>query len=213
MSIFDHHSNSALHRYESPNDDSYIEVGYDPDPIEPSVGEYRLLTFDDKPVAHGAWDRRDDVFQRGDKELFESWHHWEEIDKIRDNSSLDEDAVMEYLTYDARFSEDEAEDFLNSPRPTRVQVAGFSQGDYSFAYFPADTTDSDEQKQSTAQLLANYSFGSIYLASYYNDSTGDTTLTYSIEAYDVDKPSTDFIMGNMSWDEAVDYVENILRED
>lgn len=145
MSIFDSHSNSALETYDY--DGLHVEIGYDMDPIRPSIGEYRLMDREGQALAVGVRGRHGGIdFLYGDKELFNLEADW-------DNYEAD----------------DEYYEKPGTPLPIVHSATGDSQGDEVFVYFPANTRDTEEMRKELTQLNANYVFGHIYLVSVTED--------------------------------------------
>lgn len=137
-------------------DDLRIEFFPEDIPVEPEPGDHRLSTFDDKDVAHGEWGRDGEEFARGDQALYDLWHLKSAYEK---HEGTDEEFQDTY-----GLDEDEFDAFLRQVSPHRVEIAGPVQGTYSIAYFPADTSDTEKDRETVARLLANYSFGNIYAA-------------------------------------------------
>ena len=134
MSIFDSYSSSALERYET-SDGYVIEIGYDQDPVTPEPGEYRLLDREGNDLAYGFFERGVFHFARGDKDLWDLWVGYEDLEDPKD------------------------------PEPVVAYSQGPSQGDEVVVVFPHDTKDSEEERNITATLLGNYAFGHVYVAS------------------------------------------------
>lgn len=146
MGIFDRYSSSATATYDL-DDGTHVEFGLAEDPIRPEPGEYRLLTKDDKDIAVGVWGRYQEDFLLGDEDLYNLYKEWEEFED-----------------YDTE--EDAAEDDVEKPqepKPRRYSSVGYSQGDKMFAYFPADSNQSEEDDEYSTRLLANYVWGDIYI--------------------------------------------------
>lgn len=166
MGIFDHHTSNANATYDL-DDGTHVEIGPDPAPMRPEPGEYRLLTTDSLDLAVGTWQRAREEYTMGDKYLYNLYHEWEEYEQYPDEAEKP-----------------------NQEKPTRIEKTGYSQGDYAFIYFPAETQDTDEQKEYSAQLLANYIWSDIYLVEV-TDPDGNTKLSESIDDYDTqDSPLT-----------------------
>lgn len=161
------------------SDGYIIEIGYDQDPVPPEPGEYRLLDREENDLAYGFFERGVFHFARGDKDLWDLWEKYEDLEDPKD------------------------------PEPVVAYSQGPSQGDEVVVVFPHDTKDSEEERNVTATLLGNYSFGSIYIVSI-TDPEGNEKVSYPIEHAGTDKEIDSFLYGSMSADEALEFAENSL---
>lgn len=181
MSIFDSSSNSSLHSYDLP-DGRHVEIGYDPDPARPEQGEYRLLDRDNNDLAVGTWGRNGVEFLLGDEYLYNLNTEWENYE-----------------------DDPEYYDKPTEPKPIVESQTGYCQGDEIFVYFPGNTSDTEDQRKESTQLLANYVFGDIYLVSV-TDEDDNEKVSYSIENYECSDHELDDVLHGIADDATVAHV-------
>lgn len=187
MSIFDSSSNSSLHSYDLP-DGRHVEVGYDTAPEAPTPGEYRLLDRENADLAVGVRGRNGIEFLLGDEHLYNLNTEWENYE-----------------------DDPEYYDEPTNPKPIVESQTGYVQGDEIFVYFPGNTSDTEEQRKETTQLLANYVFGSIYLVSV-TDEDGNEKVSYSIENYECGDHDLDDVLHGIADDATVAHIiDNTLE--
>lgn len=146
MGIFDHYTSSATATYDL-EDGTHVEFGLEEDPTPPEIGEYRLLTSDDKDIAVGTWGRYQEDFLLGDENLYNLYHQWEEFEQYDTEDDVIEDGIEK----------------PEEPKPRRCSSKGYSQGDEIYVYIPSDSTQSQQDDEYTTQLLANYVWGDVYV--------------------------------------------------
>lgn len=188
----------ATHRYDLP-DGGYIEVGPAEDAPEPDVGEYRLTSFDGLDLAAGYMHRFGEEFAFGDRALFDAAAYWAVIDE----HPLE---ARDYLKNDVGMSEDEIDEFFVSPRPVTIVSHHRSNGDECYTYIPGESKDTPEENQMMAQYIANYLFGDVYIAEFYDGETGETIVTKIFEDYNISDTVTKFVDGHMPVENAVAFV-------